>query len=91
MSYFSYANLLLLAKDQVEIDGDEDAVAKKSTRAPKKTTTNATNRRKGKHATSECSDSSKKNRKPVARDAKSQIRKQGDDLIKSIDEIKTGM
>ncbi|KAG5663805.1 hypothetical protein KAF25_006390 [Fusarium avenaceum] len=74
-----------------EIDGDEDAVPKKSTRAPRKTTTNATNRRKGKHATSECSDSSKKKRKPVARDAKSQIRKQGDDLIKFIDEVKTGI
>ncbi|KAM0203552.1 hypothetical protein ACHAPA_000491 [Fusarium lateritium] len=71
-----------------ESNGDEGAALKKSTRAPRKPATNATSRRKGKHATGEHSDNSKK-RKTVAIDAKSQIRKQGDDLIKSIDEMKT--
>jgi hypothetical protein len=40
---------------------------------------------------SECSDNPKKKRKTVALDAKSQIREQGVDLVKSIDEIKTQM
>ncbi|KAF5663111.1 60s ribosomal l15 [Fusarium heterosporum] len=73
----------------IESNGDQDTAPKKTTRAPRKTAAKARNQRKGKGVTNENSDSSKK-RKLHVPDAKKQIYKQRDDLIKSIDnEIKT--